>query len=183
MAQLQFSSFAAFVNDELQKLCQEKRTGTLSVVTTNNWMAQFGLNEGKIVYLSAQNKQGLEGLEILALLENQGVKISTSRFVEGRFTISRSPLPATDHILGLITGTLAPMETPNEPRSARMTDGMRAIVEQELTEFIGPMALIVCEEVWNAAHSLDTALDALSQELPDPGQAVRFRQNVFKRLT
>jgi hypothetical protein len=182
MAQLQFSSFAAFVNDELQKLCLEKRTGTLSIVTANNWMAQFGLNEGKIVYLSAQNKQGLDGLEILALLENQGVKVSTSRFAEGRFAISRSPLPTTDHILGLITGNLTPMDTPDEPRTTRMTDQTKAIVEQELMEFIGPMAMIVCEEVWNAVNSLDTALDALSQELPDPSQVVRFRQNVLKRL-
>lgn len=182
MAQPQFLSFAAFVNGELQRLCLEKRTGTLSVVTANNWMAQFGLDEGKIVFLSAQNKQGLDGLEILALLENQGVKVSTSRFAEGRFTASRLPLPATDHILGLIAGNPVPPEPPSEPRSGRMTEQIKTIVEQELMEFIGPMAMIVCEEVWNAVNSLDTALDALSRELPDPGQIARFRQNVLKRL-
>jgi len=73
-------------------------------------------------------------------------------------------------------------EPPGEPRSGRMTEQVKAVVEQELMEFIGPMAMIVCEEVWNAVNSLDTALDALSRELPDPGQIARFRQNVLKRL-
>ncbi len=179
MAQPQYSHFAVFVSDELQKLCLEKRTGTLSVITAHNWMAQFGLNEGKIVFLSVQNKQGLEGLEILEMLRRQEIKVSTSRFAEGRIAASRSTLPPTDHILGLIVGNSAPEVDSN---SARMTDQAKAIVEQELMEFIGPMAMIVCEEVWNAANSLDTALDALSQELSDPGQVARFRQNVLKRL-
>ena len=63
-----------------------------------------------------------------------------------------------------------------------MTDQTKAIVEQELVEFIGPIAAIVCDEVWNSLGSLDAILDALSQELSDPNQAALFRQNVLKRL-
>lgn len=63
-----------------------------------------------------------------------------------------------------------------------MTEQTRVIVEQELVEFIGPMAAIVCDEVWNSVNGLDAVLEALSRELPDPSQAARFRQNVLRRL-
>ncbi|NJM11777.1 MAG: hypothetical protein HC889_07745 [Synechococcaceae cyanobacterium SM1_2_3] len=120
---------------------------------------------------------------------SQEITVSTSRFVEGRFVVSRSALPPTPQILELIWGKSTTTAKTSQliarmidQETTRMTDQTKAIVEQELMEFIGPMAMIVCEEVWNAVNSLDTALDALSQELPDPSQVVRFRQNVLKRL-
>jgi len=56
-------------------------------------------------------------------------------------------------------------------------------LQEELIEFIGPMAVLVCEEVWSTVKGLEAALDALSRELPDSNQAARFRQNVLKRLS
>ena len=96
--------------------------------------------------------------------------------------ISRLALPPTHHILERLGGQSAHPPTATDPKSVRLTDQIRVVVEQELMEFVGPMAVILCEEVWDSVASLDMALDALSRELPDPGQMTRFRQNVLKRI-
>ena len=182
MAQPQLSHFVKFVNNELQKLCAEQRTGTFLVVTSNSQLAQFGLKKGEIVALIFQNKHGLEALEVLESLRYQDVRANTSRFTDGHLPSSKVLVPPTDYILELLRGKPARSPSGADPKSVRMTDRAKAIVEEELVEFIGPMAVIVCEEVWNSVSSLDTALDALSRELPDSSQAARFRQNVLKRL-
>jgi hypothetical protein len=182
MVQPPLSPFAEFISDELQKLCREQRTGTFSVVTLTSILAQFGLNNGEIVSVSVQHKQGLEGLAALEMLGKQGAKVSTVRFRDGHVMAARLALPPTRSILEQLGGLVAHPLTAADPRSVRMTDQVRAVVEQELMEFIGPMAIILCEEVWNAVASLDTALDTLGQELPDPGQAARFRQKVLARI-
>ncbi len=185
MAQPQISPFAKFLSDELLNLCREKRTGTFSVVTSTSVLAQFGLNDGEIVFLSVQNKQGMEGLEALEALVKPETKVSTARFVDGRLMTSRLALPPTHHILERLGGQSAhppAAAAAADPKSVRLTDQIRAVVEQELMEFVGPMAVILCEEVWDSVASLDRALDALSRELPDPGQTTRFRQNVLKRI-
>ena len=70
-----------------------------------------------------------------------------------------------------------------DPASRRtLTDKAKAVLEQELMEFIGPMAAIICEETWGSVSEMEAALEVLGRELPDPGQVARFRQNVLKRL-
>ncbi|MCC9002192.1 MAG: hypothetical protein ABTR54_10635 [Candidatus Competibacter sp.] len=182
MAQPPLSQFVQFVSDELQALRVEKRTGTLFVISSDSHLAQFGLKSGEIVALVFQNKHGLEALEILESFRHQQVRANTFRFTNGHLPPSKLPLPPTDHILDLLLGKSPRSQSAGDPKSARMTDQTKAIVEQELVEFIGPIAAIVCDEVWNSLGSLDAILDALSQELSDSNQAALFRQNVLKRL-
>lgn len=181
MAQSRSFTFARFVADELYKLCEQKRSGTFLAVTVDNLLAQFSLRQGEIVSLSFQHKQGTEAL---ILLQRQGGKVSVSRFVEGQLSATRLDLPPTDLILEQLLGTSDPVSGLVDPRSVRMlSEHTKAVLQEELTEFIGPMAVIVCEEVWSAVRGLEAALDALSRELPDSNQAARFRQNVLKRLS
>lgn len=181
MAQSRSSTFARFVADELYKLCEQKRTGTLLAVTVDNRLAQFSLRQGEIVWLSFQHKQGTEALN---LLQRQEGEISVSRFVDGQLPAARLDLPPTDLILEQLLGKSDPVSGLVDPRSVRMlSEQTKAVLQEELIEFIGPMAVIVCEEVWSTAKGLEAALDALGRELPDPGQAARFRQNVLKRLS
>lgn len=93
-------------------------------------------------------------------------------------------MPATDDILKQLAGGEHQRSTAAaEPVSARtLSDNVKAVLVQELTECIGPMAAIVCDETWGSVSTLAQALDALSQELPDVKQAARFQQNVLKRL-
>ncbi|MDS4041797.1 MAG: cache domain-containing protein [Candidatus Competibacter sp.] len=80
-------------------------------------------------------------------------------------------------------GGVGQLPVTGDPASRRtLTDRAKAVLEQELMEFIGPMAAIVCEETWGSVSEMEAALEVLGRELPDPGQVVRFRQNVLKRL-
>jgi len=180
MVQPQILYFAQFVKGELHKLCQEKRTGTLFIASVDNRLVQFGLDQGQIVFVSWQNKRGPEAL---LLLQEQNFKVSVTRFVEGQSPVNRLELPPTDQILQQLEGGVGRLPATGDPASRRtLSDKAKTVLEQELVEFIGPMAAIICEETWNSVGDLEAALEVLSRELPDPGQVVRFRQNVLKRL-
>ena len=180
MARSHSSPLAKFVADELSKLCEQKRTGTFLAVTVDNLLAQFSLRQGEIVSLSFQHKQGTEAL---TLLQRQEGKVSVSRFVDGQLPATRQDLPPTDLILEQLLGKSDPVSGLVDPRSVRMlSEQTKTVLQEELIEFIGPMAVIVCEEVWGTVRGLEAALDALSRELPDSNQAALFRQNVLKRL-
>ena len=186
MVQSQLSPFIKFLDEELRALCRDRRTGTLLVVSSNNQVFQFSLRAGEIVALIFQNKHGAEALDVLEALRHQNVRANASRFAEGHLLSSKTPLPATDYILeslrGGNRGGLVRSAQESNPKSLRMTDQTRKILEEELVEFLGPMAVILCDEVWSTAKSLDEALSTLSQELSDPDQADRFWRNVFDRL-
>ena len=179
MVQPQILYFAQFVKGELHKLCQEKRTGTLFIASVDNRLVQFGLDQGQIVFVSCQNKRGPEAL---LLLQEQNFKVSVTRFVEGQSPVNRLELPPTDQILRQLEGGLGRSSATVGSGPRGLSDKAKAVLEQELVEFIGPMAAIICEETWNSVGELEAALEVLSRELPDPGQVVRFRQNVLKRL-
>lgn len=180
MVQPQISYFAQFVKGELHRLCQENRTGTLFVASVDNRLVQFGLDQGEIVFVSCQNKRGPEAL---LLLQGQDFKVSVTRFVEGQRPVIRLELPPTSQILEQLEGMSSRNLATADPVSGRvLSDRIKTVLEQELVEFIGPMAAIVCEETWESVSGLEAALEVLCRELPDPGQATRFRQNVLKRL-
>lgn len=180
MVQPQILYFAQFVKGELHKLCQEKRTGTLFIASVDNRLVQFGLDQGQIVFVSCQNKRGPEAL---LLLQEQNFKVSVTRFVEGQSPVNRLELPPTDQILQQLEGGVGRLPAMGDPASRRtLSDKAKTVLEQELVEFIGPMAAIICEETWNSVGELEAALEVLSRELPDSGQVARFRQNVLKRL-
>jgi len=57
----------------------------------------------------------------------------------------------------------------------------KALIEQELVEFLGPIASLLCEESLVTAKSLDKALSDLGSQM-DAQQAKQFKQKVVERL-
>lgn len=57
----------------------------------------------------------------------------------------------------------------------------KALIEQELVEFLGPIASLLCEETLATAKSLDQALSALGSQM-DAQQAAQFKKKVAERL-
>ncbi|MBL8258216.1 MAG: hypothetical protein JNM60_00170 [Candidatus Competibacteraceae bacterium] len=184
MAQSPRSEFAKSAGDLLRELCREQRSGVFYIATTNSLLAQFGLSAGAITFLSFQNKQGLEALEAFDLALRQAVGIGSTRFASNvHVPSSKEAMPSTDYILEQLDGDSARAPERGDPKSVRINEATRLIVEQELVELIGPMGAILCDEVWGSPNSLDLILEALGRELPDPAQAARLRQNVLKRLS
>ena len=65
---------------------------------------------------------------------------------------------------------------------------VQAVIEAELTEYLGPMATVICREhIARAAaasppHDVRQIVEALAREIGDRAKEERFRQQVLARL-
>jgi len=171
--------FLAFLAEELGRLHRDKRSGTLFATTMNSRLAQFGLEQGEVVFLSFQNSQGMEALD---LLQEQQVEAGASRFAPGRHRGPKLLLPPTEELVALLREGRAHPQPAARSGTVALTHYVKTVIEEELTEIIGPIAGMLCQELWGSVTNLDQALAALARELPKPGQADNFRQSVIRRL-
>jgi len=172
---------------ELAALCRAQRTGTLFIATTDNQSARIGLREGEISSLAFRNQRGLEAI------------IQLRKIVAGRINFTdavmdrgpRGDLPMTVDLLAMLgTDDFPPIvPTPPEPgppppasaADAQLTRA-QAVIEAELTEYLGPMARVVADEHAAAAHDLTDFIDSLARELNDPAKSAAFKLRVRERL-
>lgn len=174
---------------ELRQLCRERRTGMVFITTDDNQLAQLILENGNIVYLFFKTQRGENALRAL-----RQYNTGSLRFAPGPIPTFRSELPPAEEVLeSLQTAddqTLPePIIDPTEeatapPPSGRMelSERNKSILLEELTELIGPMAIIVCQEKLRSFHDLHTTIDVLGSALPDAAQATRFKNNVLHRI-
>lgn len=186
---------------QLRTLCQEKKNGTLYFFQNGRSLGQISLREGEIIACWTQKHRGIDALPILRAINN-----ATVAFVQGP-PPAEMMLPPTAEILAAFGNTfsVAPAQTernslipplrgdpPSQlsrarlgknPLAAPLTGTSKAVVEQTLKEFIGPVAKILCTDCFRFAPSLDIAVDALAKEIPDPEAAVKFRERVQQRLS
>lgn len=179
MAMTPPSGLTRVLAEELRRLCADRRSGTLYFATMNRRLVQVGLDHGEIVSLSYQNEHGTEALASLA---GSDVEPGVSRFAEGAPRGSRMELPPTAEILSRIESRSGAKHPSATHGAAALSPDIRTAVTEELTELIGPIADLLCKEVWATATILDAALSALCRELPEPSQAEAFRRNVQRRL-
>ncbi|PYM72580.1 MAG: hypothetical protein DME10_12245 [Candidatus Rokuibacteriota bacterium] len=186
---------------ELAGLCRARRTGTLFIATTDNQSAWIGLREGEISSLAFRNQRGFEAL------------INLRKIVAGRINFTdavmdrgpRGDLPMTVDLLAML-GTEdppavvppppdpapSPSPAPASPPPASSADAqltrVQAVIEAELTEYLGPMATVICREhIARAAaasppHDVRQIVEALAREIGDRAKEERFRQQVLARL-
>ena len=181
---------------ELGALCAAKRTGTMFVATTDNHSARIGLRQGDIVSLVFRNQRGLEALDHIR-------KITAGRFSFSDAVVDKAPhadLPHTSDLLALLVGEESPLPPPASaaprtpaPAAAQRVDNpqlarARAVIESELTEFVGPIAPLLCRE-----HMARTAaagppwdwrelVEAVAREIGDRAKEDRFKQQALARL-
>ncbi len=180
---------------ELATLCGAGRTGTLFMATTDNQSARIGLTHGEITSLVFRNQRGLETLDHLRKIV--AARISFTDAVMDRGV--RGDLPATSDLLGMLGADEPPAVAPTRPAppavpliSAAVADAqlarVQAVIETELTEYLGPMAVVICREhVARAAaagppHDVRQIVEAVAREIGDRPKEDRFRQQVLSRL-
>lgn len=192
-------AFLAALVRELRALCAAKRTGTLFIATADNQSARIGLHDGEIVSLVFRNRRGLEAIEHIR-------KIAGGRFNFADTVVDRASageLPVTPDLLGLLAGQLpAPSpvkpivpraDVPSPPARASSTPSpqlakVQAVIEAELTEFVGPIAPLLCREHMARATATGPPLDvaalveSIAREVGDRTKADRFRQQALARL-
>ena len=196
-------SFGELVK-ELSALCAARRTGTMFIATTDNQSARIGLREGAIVSVVFRTRRGLEAADQLRKIT--GGRVSFSETIVDR--VGSDDLPPTSALLALLAGEASPL-TPSQPAAAPPSaprpapplaapaapaavhaalSRAQSTIEAELTEFVGPIASVLCREhIARAARAgppFDWAalVDAIAREIGDRAKEERFKQQVLARL-
>lgn len=163
----------------LAQWSRERRTGTVYVATDSNNAAQINLVEGEITFLVFKSKQGANALPLMQTIES-----CRFRFAEGVVAApSRQALPPTDVILKQLAHS-ARSARPEPVASAAQTISSEAktVIQRALADYIGPMVAIVCAEHFEQARDLESTIDALACEIPNPQHAIRFKEGVSRKL-
>lgn len=164
--------------DELRRLHRQRRTGTLFIATDDNHLLRAGLQDGEIISLSFRNRRGAD-----ALNPARQIRTGRARFEPGMLMSchGQQPLPSTPELLDYLSGGGAPPAAA-PPETGGLSERQRKVLEEELAEFIGPMAAIVCAEHLQGASDLETALAALASEIANADHARRFQTQARSRL-
>ena len=179
---------------ELRALCADMRTGTMFIATTDNHSARIWLRQGEIVSLVFRTQRGLEALDHIR-------KITAGRFSFSDAVVDKGTqvdLPHTADLLALLLGEESPLPPPaSAPRApgpaAQPADNpqlarARAVIESELTEFVGPIAPLLCREHIARAAAAGPPWDwlllveAVAREIGDRAKEDRFKQQALARL-
>jgi len=190
----------------IRGLCSERRTGTLFVVTADNEAARFVLRQGEIVAVQFRVRRGLDAIGHLRSVTSGHVN-----FTPDVVGFPDAPaLPPTQEILAILAqqepvpwrpvreAAPAPEAVPT-PRVAPAREAVQApsrthfelaqrVLAAELTEYLGPMAPIVCREHLLRAGDLtkpgDVApvVEAIAKEIGDPVKEARFKRDVLAKL-
>ena len=186
---------------ELGSLCADMRTGTMFIATTDNHSARVGLKHGEIVSLVFRTQRGLEALDHIR-------KITAGRFSFSEGFVDKAAqadLPHTAELLAILVGEESPLPPPappprlatvprapapaatlaaDHPQVARA----QAVIESELTEFVGPIAPLLCRDHVARAVAAGPPWDwralveAVAREIGDPAKEERFKQQTLARL-
>ena len=138
------------------------------------------MQKGEITSLMAQKRQGMDAVPILL-----GVGTGSIAFAESAVPPGRMSLPPTADILAILEGASSAVAAPSPsqaPAQLPLTTVSKAVLELTLKEFIGPIANMICADHFRAATHLTAAIDALADEIPNPGAATQFRERVRQRL-
>jgi len=186
---------------ELGALCSAQRTGTMFIATSDNQSARIGLRQGQIVSLVFRTQRGLEAIDHIR-------KITAGRFSFSDALVDRdasADLPGTPDLLVWLSGDApptpaapsAPLAAPaprsaapaaDQPATSPPLARVQATIEAELTEFVGPIAPLLCREHIARAAAAGPPWDfaalvaAVAREIGDRAKEDRFRQQALARL-
>jgi hypothetical protein len=167
---------------ELQRLCQEKLSGTLFISGDNHRMAQISLLDGNIMALSCLSKRGAEALRLI-----RQINPSWLQFIKGSSITTDPDLPPTTDILNSLASALPASPSASSGLTKHATleifpQQTRTVLKETLAEFMGPVAPMICNKILQQAQNLDSAIDLLAQEIPDRQQALKFKNKIKQKL-
>lgn len=166
----------------LAEHCSRRRSGTLFIVTADNHAARFVLDQGEIVTCSYSVKQGHDALPLL-----RDIKECSYRFADDVFSaIGELPMPPTDKCLKYLRGEAARTATQRPPAGKSVAAAV-AIVREELTRLIGPVAGIILDNhvkksgTPEDAAAVGALIDSMAGQIGNEAKARAFVEAVSKR--
>ncbi len=184
MVQAELLPFLRVV-DYLKQLCAQGRSGTVFLVSDDNRMAQVRLDKGQIASLLCRNRRGLEALGILRSMQHARLRFDGS-FMAKDENDNLSTQAIFDDLFSAFGGAApaaaAPPAAPARGPALMLTPQVKATIQRVMTQYIGPMAEIICDDHFDAAGNLQALVQLLAGEISAPEQAARFRAEIASEL-
>ncbi|MDB5934478.1 MAG: hypothetical protein JWQ01_1822 [Massilia sp.] len=183
MVQAELLPFLRIV-DYLRQLCAQGRSGTVFLVSDDNRMAQVRLDKGQIASMLCRNRRGIEALGILRSMANARLRFDESFMVKDEHD-NLSTEAIFDALAGSFAGAAAAPESlplPASTAALSLTPAVKATIERVMTQYIGPMAEIICEDHFEAAGNMQALVQLLADEIGAPAQVVKFRADIAREL-
>jgi len=192
MNQQTFSPFFEIIED-IKRLCEQGRTGTIFLVSDNNRMAQVFLENGNIASILCRGQRGQEALNSLSNMQSarfrfdDSIKTSPNRDGLSNQTVFEALLQAAGKLSGIATSIPSKITAPTPPVVASsvgfsITEETKKMVQSALTVYIGPFAEIVCEDHFDKASNLRGLIEQLAAEIPNEMSANQFRSELLRKL-
>lgn len=189
---MQISDFVSvdFLIQKLAKICQEAYTGCLYFVSSENRVGKFSLRQGEIVSIKYYLDSDKDAIRVIQQLDKVKYRLSDQSIPD----ISKSAsLPNNEVILkmlGLEDNSLASdhgqFQTDLLTNEQTITNSqaisavMKAKLQEEFISFVGPIASIICQQVFEESGDLATAIEKLASHISDPEEAGAFLQATKK---
>ena len=200
MATAEFTPFPSLM-EQIAKLCGQRQTGTVMLVSDDNRMGQIHLRAGEIVFVMCRGRRGRDALGIMRTM--QAARLS---FVAGAVDAAEAVEWASKTVLDYLNGLLADLPgadvgSGSQPGAAgtaaapsaravapaaampaatavNVTPAIKAVFEKVMLTYIGPMAQIVCADHFAAATDARALALALATEIPGPANQAKFKAEI-----
>jgi hypothetical protein len=202
MALVEFTPFPSLL-EQIAKLCGQRQTGTVMLVSDDNRMGQIHLRAGEIVFVMCRGRRGRDALGNMRTM--QAARLS---FIAGAVDAAEAIEWASKTVLDYLNGLLpdlpgqADAGAATQPASARapaaaaapapiqrqpaaavdVTPATKALFEKVMLTYIGPMAQIVCADHFATNTGVRALTLALANEIPGAAQQARFRAEIAQLL-
>jgi len=186
------SSYKEIVG-KLRHICDGGETGTLSLATRENHYASISIKDGQIIGVAYRQSKGAAALENI-----RKVRAGRFTFAPGvlRHNEADASLPSSEALFEFLgIGEIKPATAVRTTEPASKTEpsdntngAARQAIELEATEYLGPMAAIICEEHFarvgnlNDKENLQSVLEGIAGELGDDAKGEDFKKGVITRL-
>ena len=181
------------LTEELKRIAHNKLTGLIFITSGANRSAQISFLDGNIVFALSQGKKGQSAIEMIAQMDQLRF-----RFQEGAIPASRAEMPSFKEIQECLqkggkekqpsSGKLSERASTNTfikekevSRSVSFSAEQKQLIQEVLSEYIGPMAIILCEDHLEDVDTMEEAIARISREIPAQQEA-RFREELLRRM-
>ena len=159
---------------DLVALARRRATGLFCIVTEDNRFASIKLREGKVLEVMYRSQFNEAAVEMLAQMAWRAPR-SRRAWSEH----SSMAHPANPRCAGCwAVSRTRPIWRSAPPSPAALngsiSDVHKRVIEEIAMGFLGPIASVVCDGVFETAHDLDAIIREIGSNLTDSEEAARF---------
>ncbi|MEM1253534.1 MAG: hypothetical protein AAGI69_13965 [Cyanobacteria bacterium P01_H01_bin.21] len=177
-----------FLLQKLAQSCREAYTGCLYFVSSENRVGKFALEQGEIVLVRYYLDTDREAIRLIQQLDQVKYRLSDQAISGAEKSKSLPSNAAILKMLGLEEqSTVAqseqsqialPANNQNGATTQKISNETKAKLQEQLILCLGPIASIICQQVFEESDDLMTVVERLVNHISDPEEARAFLQAV-----